>query len=103
LFGAASGSKLRVFAVEHIESYVFVAGDGYLDGDGSDWDCRGWSCDGNDLGDDGGSSRSQAADVCTDGDRAATGLCDCGDADSEYDGGESERDLERDADGFERI
>jgi len=32
---------LRVFAVEHIESYVFVAGDGYLDGDGSDWDCRG--------------------------------------------------------------
>jgi len=35
------------------------------------------SCDGNDLGGDGGSSRSQAADVCTDGDRAATGLCDC--------------------------
>jgi hypothetical protein len=36
-------------------------------------------------------------------DGTASGFCGCGDGDSEYDGGESDRDLERDADGIERI
>jgi hypothetical protein len=54
------------------------------------------------------SGNGRDADEChtdgdADGDDSGAGLYDCGDGDSEFDRGESERNMERDADDGERI
>jgi hypothetical protein len=54
--GTAYGSSVLIFAIELGESYGFVAGDGYDDGDGSGWNSVGWSYDGDDLSDGDGSA-----------------------------------------------
>ncbi len=101
--GIAYGSSLRVLAIEFGEPDVIGSSDGYADGDGGAGGAGGWSGRGDDLGDDGGSAGGQETDVRPDGDGLGAGLHDCGDGKSQYDCGEPERAVERDADGGRRI
>ena len=103
LGGAARGSGLRILTIEFGESDFFCAGDGCTGGDGGDWDSAGWAEDCDRDGDGGGSAFAQDADILVDGDRAGPGLCHRGDRNSERNGGRSECDVERNADGGERI
>lgn len=100
---AAVRSGLRVLAIEFGESDIFGTGDGYVDGDDGGRNSGRWSGYGDDRGDDGGSAYGQDADVWADSNGADAEFYDCGDDDSKYDGGESERNLERDVEGGEWI